>query len=70
LRARHGELELNCENNAAGDPIACDDPAGFEGGSGGCSPTRTPADGLWAALLAALFALKWRRGHWRDTELS
>ena len=60
---------LDCENNAAGDPIACDDPASFQGGSSGCSPTRTPADGLWVALLAALLGLKWRRGHWRDTEL-
>ena len=50
-------LEPNCGTNAAGDPIACDEPAGLQGGSSGCSSTRTPADGLWAALLAALLGV-------------
>jgi MYXO-CTERM domain-containing protein len=46
-----GGLQLNCDSNA------CDDPAGSQGGSGGCSATRTPADAPWAALLAALLGL-------------
>lgn len=81
-------LELNCETNAAGEPISCDDPApapealdaemndagvpdlcddpapapedepaSVQGGSGGCSATGAPADGLWAAFLAALLGL-------------
>ena len=48
-----GGLELNCETDAAGNPIVCDDP----GSSSGCSATRTPADAPWAALLAALLGL-------------
>ena len=48
---------LDCETNPAGDPDTCDEPASFQGGTTGCSPTRTPADGLWAALLAALLGL-------------
>jgi MYXO-CTERM domain-containing protein len=51
-----GGLELNCETDANGDPIACDDPAAPPS-SGGCSATRTPADAPWAALLAALLGL-------------
>ena len=47
----------DCETNTTGDPTACDDPAGSHGGSSGCSSTRTPAGGLWAALLAALLGL-------------
>jgi MYXO-CTERM domain-containing protein len=52
-----GGLELNCETDASGNPIACDDPAGSQGGGGGCSATRTPADAPWTALLAALLGL-------------
>jgi len=52
-----GGLELNCETDDNGNPIACDDPAGAPGGSGGCSATRTPADAPWASLLAALLGL-------------
>jgi len=52
-----GGLELNCETDAAGNPIVCDDPAGAPGSSSGCSATRTPADAPWAALLAALLGL-------------
>jgi MYXO-CTERM domain-containing protein len=52
-----GGLELNCETDANGDPIACDDPAGAPGSGSGCSATRTPADVPWAALLAALLGL-------------
>ena len=56
-----GGLELNCETDSAGDPIACDDPAAAPGGSSGCSATRTPADAPWAALLASLLGLTWLR---------
>ena len=56
-----GGLELNCETNSAGDPIACDDPAAAPGSSSGCSATRTPADAPWAALLASLLGLTWLR---------
>jgi MYXO-CTERM domain-containing protein len=56
-----GGLELNCETDAAGDPIACDDPAAAPGSSSGCSATRTPADAPWAALLASLLGLTWLR---------
>jgi len=56
-----GGLELNCETNSTGDPIACDDPAGAPGGSSGCSATRTPADAPWVALLASLLGLTWLR---------
>jgi MYXO-CTERM domain-containing protein len=52
-----GGLELNCETDANGDPIACDDPAGAPGSGSGCSATRTPADAPWVALLAALLGL-------------
>ena len=52
-----GGLELNCETDANGDPIACDDPAGAPGSSSGCSATRTPADAPWVALLVALLGL-------------
>jgi MYXO-CTERM domain-containing protein len=45
-----GGLELNCETDENGNPIACDDPAG-------CSATGTPADAPWASLLAALLGL-------------
>ena len=56
-----GGLALNCETDAAGDPIACDDPAAAPGGSSGCSATRTPADAPWVALLASLLGLTWLR---------
>jgi hypothetical protein len=56
-----GGLELNCETDSAGDPIACDDPAAAPGGSSGCSATRTLADAPWAALLASLLGLTWLR---------
>ena len=56
-----GGLELNCETDSAGDPIACDDPAAAPGGSSGCSATRTPADAPWVALLASLLGLTWLR---------
>ena len=52
-----GGLELNCETDANGNLIACDDPAAAPGSSSGCSATRTPADAPWAALLAALLGL-------------
>ena len=55
-----GGLELNCETDANGDRIDCDDPnvvPGGNSGSSGCSATRTPADAPWAALLAALLGL-------------
>ena len=52
-----GGLELNCETDAAGDPIVCDDPASAPGSSSGCSATRTPADAPWAGLVAALLGL-------------
>ena len=55
-----GGLELNCETDANGDRIDCDDPnvvPGGSSGSSGCSATRTPADAPWAALLAALLGL-------------
>ena len=54
-----GGLELNCETDANGDPIVCDDPNAAPGSSSssGCSATRTPADAPWAALLAALLGL-------------
>ena len=52
-----GGLELNCETDANGDPIVCDDPAGAPGSSSGCSATRTPADAPWMALLAAVLGL-------------
>ena len=52
-----GGLELNCETDANGDPIVCDDPAAALGDSSGCSATRAPADAPWAALLVALLGL-------------
>jgi hypothetical protein len=55
--APEDELPLDSETDAASDPIARDDPASSQDGSSGCSPTRTPANGLWASLLAALLGL-------------
>ena len=66
-----GGLELNCETDANGDPIVCDDPAAAPGSSSsGCSATRTPADAPWAALLVALLGLTVlrRRSDRRDAQ--
>lgn len=65
-----GGLELNCETDANGDPIVCDDPAAAPGDSSGCSATRAPADAPWAALLVALLGLTVlrRRSDRRDAQ--
>jgi hypothetical protein len=47
-------------------PLDSESNAGSKDGGSGCSATRTPVDGLWAALLAALLALtvsRWRARH-------
>ena len=44
-------------------PLDGESNAGSKDGGSGCSATRTPVDGLWAALLAGLLALtvsRWR----------
>jgi len=53
-----GGLLLNCETTAAGDPIACDDPARAPGNGGGCgcSTMRSPGN-TWVTLLLALLGL-------------
>lgn len=52
-----GGLQLNCETDDFGEPLACDGPASLPGNSGGCSASRASADAPWAAVLMALFGL-------------
>jgi hypothetical protein len=56
-----GGLQLNCETDDLGEPLACDDPASAPGNGGGCSTTRAPGEIPWAALVAALAGLTLRR---------
>jgi len=58
----NGGLQLNCETDASGNPIACSESAcAAGGGSGGCSTTSSPADAPWSLLLVALLAITLRR---------
>jgi MYXO-CTERM domain-containing protein len=54
-------LQLDCETNEVGEPVACaaspGNSASCGNGGGGCSAARTDADPPWGALLAALFGL-------------
>jgi len=54
-------LQLDCETDEQGEPLACrpssDTSASCGGDSGGCSAGGTPADAPWAALLASLVGL-------------
>lgn len=55
-----GGLQLNCETDASGNPIACAD-ATCDTGGGGCSATGSPANAPWGALLALLLLVTMRR---------
>lgn len=57
-----GGLQLNCETNAQGEPLACDGPGSTSSG-GGCSACSTsgPGEAPWGLVLGTLLGLIWLR---------